>query len=497
MKRVVIIGSGIAGIAASIRLRHMGFEVWVYEANSYPGGKMDSLELGDYRFDMGPSLFTMPHLVEELFELFSINTSDHFAYSRKDTICNYFWEDGSRFTAHADINKFIEEACNVFQVEAKTLQTYLNNNQKKYELTSELFLEKSLHKVSTYLNRKALKAILSLGVLDIGSSLDKINKSTFKDEKLIQLFNRYATYNGSSPYRTPGIMSMIPHLEMKLGTFFPKGGMKAIPLSLYHLAASQGVKFHFNENVVSILQSGGKVLGIETENGQVEADVVVSNADIFSSYSTLLDKGDASMRVMKEERSSSALIFYWGIKKKFKELDLHNIFFSQDYQSEFEHIFNKKSVHKDPTVYVNISSKCEPSDAPHYGENWFVMINTPGNFGQDWDKMIPEIRNNVIQKLSRILNEDILNLIEEEHVLDPRTIESKTRSHRGSLYGTSSNSRFAAFLRHPNYSSKLKNLYFCGGSVHPGGGIPLCLFSAKIVSEFIGIKHADYYSNTG
>lgn len=139
----------------------------------------------------------------------------------------------------------------------------------------------------------------------------------------------------------------------------------------------------------------------------------------------------------------------------------------------------------DPTVYINITSKDEPSDAPNGCENWFTMVNVPSNTGQDWDEIINRTRQNIIKKLSRLLGEDISNLIAFEDILDPRSIESNTQSYQGALYGASSNNKYAAFLRHPNYKSNIKNLYFCGGSVHPGGGIPLCLLSGKIVSQLI------------
>jgi phytoene dehydrogenase-like protein len=209
--------------------------------------------------------------------------------------------------------------------------------------------------------------------------------------------------------------------------------------------------------------------------------------DIWFTYHKLLSSHPHLFpkKILSQERSSSALIFYWGIKKQFPELDLHNIFFSADYKAEFDHIWEQQTIYDDPTVYINISSKLKTDDAPAGCENWFVMINLPANKGQDWDKLIEEARKNIQQKLSRILKTDIAELIVSESILDPRSIESRTSSYQGSIYGTSSNSRFAAFLRHSNRSSKIKNLYFCGGSVHPGGGIPLCLLSAKIASEWV------------
>ena len=195
--------------------------------------------------------------------------------------------------------------------------------------------------------------------------------------------------------------------------------------------------------------------------------------DVYFTYQQLLKDESQPQKILKQERSSSALIFYWGLKKEFSQLGLHNIFFTEDYQQEFDHIFKSKTIYQDPTVYINISAKLQKADAPAGCENWFTMINVPNNVGQDWEVFKQQARENIIKKLNRNLGIDLENLIEAEEVLDPVLIESKTSSYRGSLYGTSSNNQFAAFLRHANFSKKIKDLYFVGGSVHPGGGIPL------------------------
>ena len=321
--------------------------------------------------------------------------------------------------------------------------------------------------------------------LNLSDTLDNVNRKSFKDPHLVQLFNRYATYNGSSPYRTPGIMSLIPHLEMHYGTFYPKGGMHEISQCLYRLGEQLGVEFNFNEQVEEIVIKGEKTTGVLTPNGAYQSDVVVSNMDIFSTYKKLLPQKKHPQKILSQERSSSALIFYWGIEKEFPQLDLHNIFFSDHYEEEFSMIFEEHDLHNDPTVYVNITSKEDQHDAPPGGENWFVMINAPGNYGQDWENMKKSARKKIVTKLERILDTDIASHIKFETVLDPIEIETRTSSHRGSLYGTSSNSKFSAFLRHANFSGHYDNLYFCGGSVHPGGGIPLCLLSAKIMTDLM------------
>lgn len=460
----------------------------VYEANSYAGGKLSEFNCQGFRFDKGPSLFTMPQFVEELFTITNEPIEDYFNYKKKKTVCHYFYEDGLRFFAPSNPKEFARQAAQKFEAQESEVLNYLSNSQKKYELTAPLFLEKSLHKGSTYLCKQALKATLNIGKLDINKSLHDHNKSCFSNPKLVQLFDRYATYNGSSPYQTPGIMSMIPHLEQHFGTFFPEGGMYAITKSLVKLAEKLGVVFHFNTPVQEILVENNQAVGIALNNKQLEADIVVSNSDVVPTYRKLLKNHKAPEKVLKQPRSSSALIFYWGINGTFPELDLHNIFFSENYEQEFDAIFTKQSVCDDPTIYINISSKEAPADAPKGCENWFVMINIPSNTGQDWDEIIQTAKKNILKKLHRMLGTDIEPFIACENILDPRSIESQTQSYQGALYGASSNNKYAAFLRHPNFKQSIKNLYFCGGSVHPGGGIPLCLLSAKIVANLVEQK---------
>lgn len=485
MPKALVIGAGIGGIATALRLRKKGYRVTVLEANDYAGGKLHAISVGPYRFDLGPSLFTMPQFVDELFRLFDKDPKNHFSYIRKDTICNYFWDDGTFFSAKAVPETFASAAAATFNEPEDRILDYLHNSKVKYDLTAPLFLESSLHKLNTYLSTGTLKAMTQIHRLDLSRSLHQTNASYFKNPKLIQLFNRYATYNGSSPYITPGIMSMIPHLEMFFGTYLPKGGMHEISQSLYRLAVDQGVAFKFGEKATAIRVASGKVQGVKTACGNMDADVVVSNMDVVPTYRQLLPEAKAPEKTLKQERSSSALIFYWGIDREFPQLDLHNILFSEDYENEFDHLFSKKDICNDPTVYINITSKHEKGDAPEGHENWFVMINAPGNYGQHWPELISRTRKNVIEKIKKTLKTDITPHIKEEYILDPRGIESNTSSYRGALYGAASNNKFAAFLRHPNFSQNIKNLYFCGGSVHPGGGIPLCLLSAKIVDDLV------------
>jgi phytoene desaturase len=485
MKKAIIIGAGIGGIASAIRLQNKGYAVQVLEKNEYPGGKLTQFYKDGFRFDAGPSLFTMPNLVTELFEISGKKSSDYFNYDQLEVLCNYFYEDGTRISANSDIAVFADEIGRKTTDTAEKIKKHLKKSKFIYEATEEQFLNKSLHKISSFLSLSTLTSILKLPFLNIFSSMNQVNESAFSDTKTIRLLNRYATYNGSNPYKAPGILNIIPHLEFELGAYLPKGGMHEITNSLVKLAKEIGVEFHFNQEVTRIQTENNLIKGVITKSKDYFGDVIVCNADIHTVYEKLIPSAKKLKKVDAQERSSSALIFYWGMDKKFSELDVHNIMFTEDYKTEFDHIFDSKTIYEDPTVYINITSKKIKEDAPEGKENWFVMINVPSVYGQDWDQMIATARKNILAKISRNLGENIESHIVFEEKLTPQLIQDKTSSFKGSLYGTSSNSRFAAFFRHKNFSSQYKNLYFCGGSVHPGGGIPLALSSAKIIDKLI------------
>ena len=485
MKKAAVIGAGIGGIAGALRLAHKGYHVNVFEANDYPGGKLSAFTLGKYRFDSGPSLFTMPHLVNDLFELFNEKPSKYFSYKKKKIACQYFWDDHTELTAYSNNSLYFDEVENKLGIKSNSLKKYLDRAKRKYELIAPLFLERSLHKFQGFVNIETVKALLNLSLFEINQNLHSVNASQLREPHLVQMYDRYATYNGSSPFQTPGIMTLVQHLEQEFGTYIPIRGMEQITLCLFELAKRKGVLFNMSEKVKKIIVEKGKAVGIKTEKVENRFDLILSNVDIFPTYKNLLRDQKAPKRILRQERSSSAVIFYWGIKNQFDQLDLHNIFFSKNYKSEFDSIFNQNNVSDDFTVYVNITSKDIPQDAPEGCENWFVMVNVPSDHGQDWESIKTRLREKTIKKLNKILKVNLETMIEEEVVMTPPLIAQKTASHMGALYGSSSNNKIAAFLRHPNFNSKIKNLYFCGGSVHPGGGIPLCLLSAKIATDLI------------
>ena len=483
MSKAIIIGSGVGGLATSIHLAKAGFEVLVIEKNDFIGGKVNSKSIGKYRFDMGPSVFTSPELVDELIALSPKLVS--FDYVKLEESCRYFFSDGQQINLPAQVEGLVDVLSKEFAEDPKTLRRELKKRAKNYKAAYPVFITVSLHRWKELLNKYLFAAIIRIPQFGLFSSMASVNRQKFKHPHTQQIFNRFATYNGSSPYKSPGMLNIISHLELNIGPFMPKGGIVSVSQSLYQVAINLGVTFHLNETAIKIEHDQKKVGAVQTTKGRYDADIIVSNMDVHFTYEKLLDNFKAPKTILLQEKSSSAIVFYWGIKKEFPSLGIHNIFFAENYEEEFKDIFDRKILSQDPTIYVHISSKQEKADAPEACENWFVMVNSPIDVGQNWEEAVSTLRKHVLKRLSFTLKEDIESLIEVEDVMHPQIIESRYFGKQGSIYGNSSNSASSAFYRHPNFSKSLKGLYFSGVTVHPGGGIPLALNSAKIVARLV------------
>jgi phytoene desaturase len=482
--KAAVIGSGLGGLAIAIRLAHKGYKVSVFEKNNHTGGKISEFRSGGFRFDTGPSLFTLPELTGELFDLAGEKMEDHFQFDKLDPICTYFYEDGTQLKAFSDPARFASEIEKQTGEPSKNVLKHLRKCGEMYDLTSEVFLFNSLHKFRNFLKWPVLRGLLQIYKVDVLKSMHGRNSRRFKDSRVIQLFDRFGTYNGSNPYIAPATLNVISHLEHNLGAFFPSGGMRSLVNELESLARRSGVSFHLGQKVDKISVTNKRATGLMVGNEHIPFDLIVSDVDINNFYTSLIP-GSRSLRTNEGKLSSSALIFYWGIRGEIPSLGLHNVLFSNAYEDEFQYIFEKQAIHSNPTVYIYISSRAIPSDAPDHCENWFVMINVPPDTGQDWEKLIVEARQHIIRKINRLLKIRVEDLIQFEEVGSPGTIAKNTLSWKGALYGNHSNSRYSAFLRHPYRRRSVKNLFFVGGSVHPGGGIPLCLASARIVDQEI------------
>jgi phytoene desaturase len=486
-KRVAVVGGGLGGLSAAIRLAHAGYSVDLYDQQTMVGGKAGTRSVGGFRFDTGPSLLTMPPVFSQLFEEVGERLTDHLEFLPLAPICHYFFDDGTRLLSYSQQERFAEE------IDAKTLDSgralgrYIAYGERIYRNAAETFLWNSLHELSSYLKVFSPKGMLSLGKIDPFRSMDAANRSFFADPRMVQLFNRYATYNGSSPYEVPATLNIIPYVEYGQGGYAVAGGIYAIPAALERLARKLGVNLFLDTRVERILHRRNRIHGIRVAGEQLDYDIVLSNADVLRTYEDLLEDPQARLarRYRRLEPSSSGLVFFWGMERSNPELGVNNIFFSGDYPREFRELFVERICPVDPTVYVNITSKVTPADAPEQGENWFVLINAPCDRGQDWAAEVAASRERILTRVKQALGRSVEGAIAVEEILSPPDIQRNTGSHMGSLYGISSNTPMAAFLRHPNRSRSYRGLYFCGGSAHPGGGMPLAILSGKIAADLI------------
>lgn len=484
-KTAVVIGSGIGGIAAAIRLAARGYSVDVYEANDYPGGKLREIRMKGYRFDMGPSVFTMPHLIDELFTLCGRNPRDYFTYTRLDRYFQYFFEDGTVINGYANVDKLAKELAAKSKDPESRFRKYVRNIEAKFKITNGVFIENSLHILKNYFTKRVAYGILNFHRIDAFKSMYKGNSKFFKDPNLVQLFDHYASYVGSNPLVAPATLNLISHLVIEKGTFIPDKGMYSIVQALVKLAGEMGVKFHYNTLVDRILVKNKKAVGIRSAKGENFYDVVVSNMDIYHTYHKLLPDQKKPKITLGQPKSSSILGFYWGVKGSHDNVGVHNMLFSKNERDEYTAVFDEHTISDDPSVYICVTAKHVKGDAPEGCENWFIIVTAPNNSGQNWDELVETSRKKVFAKVKRMLNINLPDLIEVEEVLTPAIIEEKYRSAFGAVYGNSSNGKFAAFLRHPNFSRSIEGLYFVGGSVHPGAGIPMCLNSAKIFDKVL------------
>jgi len=488
--KVVIVGSGIGGLVSAIRLAHYGYKVQVFEKNEGPGGKASVWHQDGFTFDTGPSLLTLPQVFNELFTEVKANADEIPKFLQLEEICRYFFRNGKVVHAWSDKPSFQKEIELCFPKDGSNILEYFEYCKKIYDLTADIFLFSDLLNLKHLTNPLAWKTFLNLQKIDPFRSVHEANTSFFESPELLQIFDRYATYNGSDPFQAPATLNIIPHVEYGIGGYFISGGIFTLIKALYSIACRKGVVFHFNQPIKKILHDKKKITGVQLmDDSVIQSAIVISNTDVHFTYSRLL--GTLPKRFKKAEPSCSAIVFLWGIKGLLPELSHHNLFFSEDYKKEFFEIFKENKAPSDPSIYVSITSKHSPENAPEGCTNLFVMVNMPWlTEPENREKLISEMKAKVLKKLGAYGMEINKETILVEKVLTPGDLESDTNSYKGGIYGFSSNSRMAAFLRQPNESGKYKGLYFASGSAHPGGGMPLVALAGIHASNAIMKKYA-------
>ena len=489
MKTVAVVGGGLGGLAAAIRLAHRGYRVTVFEKNDRLGGKMDVRRLGGYTFDTGPTLLTMPSILEDLFSSVGARMGDYVETLPLHPLCRYFFSDGSSLDAFSDLTRFREEVKAISADDASRIGDFFEHARSIYDAAAGPFLFSGFSSLRGGALLRSIRHLPVLRKIDAFRTLSDAVSSYFGDPRIQQLFNRFATYNGSSPYMAPATLAIIPHVEFTMGGWYVRGGMCRLAEATERLAEAVGVNIRTGKSVKRILQRKGEAAGVELEDGhRVETDAVVCNADALYAYRTLFEPGTlrGARRYERLGVSLAGFVLLLGTRRAYPRLAHHNIFFSANYREEFRSLFEHNLPASDPTVYVSISSKADPHHAPEGGSNLFVLVNVPPlSPAFDWKQERGRYRKRILETLAKRGMELPEQEIDTEEVFTPADFQIRYNAHRGAIYGTSSNSRLAAFLRPANRSRELRNLFFVGGSAHPGGGIPLVLLSGKIAAGLV------------
>jgi len=430
----------------------------------------------------------MPFVLDQFFASVGRTMLDRLILHPVSPACHYRWTDGSRLNlpfASADVPNAIDA---IAPGEGINVVRYLNQAREVYELTKDVFILRPFSGVRELLRWKNLPLLPKLHKLRSTRTMHTHHMRMFNDKRIIQLFDRFATYNGSSPYLAPATLMVIPWVEIGLGAWYPDGGIYSIARAITDVAREVGVNIHLETPVKSIVSERGHASGVVLQDGSTaRADIVVSNADVHVTRRFLLGKNVPNPTNL----SCSGLVIHMSVHREEHGLQHHNVLFTDDYPSEFEALKNNDRPHKNATIYVSRPTHTYPDLAPSDRENWFVLVNAPARGvssilePREVSVWRDGAERNVEQVVNRMSEFGLRPSICATSVRTPDTMASEWSSFRGALYGSSSNSMFSAFLRPKHRSRDLPNLWYVGGSVHPGGGVPLTVLSGMMAADQI------------
>lgn len=483
---ILVIGGGIGGLSTAIRLATAGQKVIILEQQGQVGGKMGQVEAEGFRWDTGPSVITMRPVFAELFQVAGRRMEEYLTLQPVDPLTRYLYPDGMVLDATRDLARMAEQIGGVEERDVAGYLRYLAYAAQLHRITGPVFIYDQPPTPASFLRVPPWDAVK----VDPLRTMDQSIRSFVRSPYLRQLLGRFATYVGGSPYLAPATLNVIAHVEMTGGVWYPLGGVYAIAQAMARLATELGVEIRTHCPVAQIDIKNGRAAGVILGNGErMAAQAVVANVDVATVYQRLLPPGAVTpnqvRKLTQAEPSCSGFILLLGVEGEHPQLAHHNIFFSADYPREFEQIFRQGQPPDDPTVYVAITSKSDPSHAPPGCENWFVLVNAPAVDDRfDWSVHKEAYARRVLGVL-RGFGLDVDAAIRTRQILTPLDLARLTGAHRGALYGASPNSRWTAFRRPHNRCREIPGLYFAGGTTHPGGGVPMVTLSGKVAAELV------------
>lgn len=485
---IIVIGGGLGGLSSAISLAQKGYTVSLYEKNSHLGGKLNRLEKEGFGFDLGPSILTMPHIFNRLFEQSGRQLEDYVPIKRLSHEWRSFFTDGRVIDLYDDLDKMKINNPHLSEKDMQEYQTYLDYTKKLYEATEEGYFDKGLDDLPAIFRHHGL--LSALKDFDYFHTMAQGIEKRVSNPYMQDMLKYYIKYVGSSAEAAPAILNVLAYVQKAQGLWYVKGGMHKLAEGLVELAKEVGVSLFTNTEITEITyDETNTVNGVKLSSGEkIEADRIVSNMEVIPAYSRLLGINIDKTRKMEEkfEPAASGLVLHLGVNRLYPQLAHHNFFFSEDSKANYQTVFQDKELPADPTIYLVNSNKTDPSQAPEGFENIKILPHIP--YIQDepfTDEDYAALRERVLIKLERMGLTDLRKHIVVEDKWTPVDIEETYYSTRGAIYGVVSDRKKNNGFKFPKVSTEFNNLYFVGGSVNPGGGMPMVTLSGQQVADII------------
>jgi len=484
MQKVVVIGSGFAGLTSAICLADEGYDVTVLEKNAAPGGRARKFCEQGFTFDMGPSWYWMPDVFERFFQKFGKSVSQYYNLQRLDPSYRVFFDQNEIVDVPADTDDLSALFESMEPGSSKNLHKFLKQAKYKYEVGINDLVYKPGRSLLEFADLRVLKGLFKLDLLQ---PISKHIRKLFRNKRIIQLLEFPVLFLGAMPKQTPALYSLMNYADLKLGTWYPKGGMHKIIEALVSLAYEKGVKIECGQDVIKIIVREGLAKSVLTRSGLFEADIVVGGADYRHIDQKLL--GPAYRQYSKKywdtrKLAPSSLIFYLGINKKLKNLEHHNLFFDEDFQTHAKEIYETPKWPENPLFYVSVTSKTDDSVAPEGCENLFILIPiAPGM--EDNEEIREKYYQLVMNRMEKLTKQSIQTHVTLKKSYCINDFKKDYNAFKGNAYGLANTLRQTAILKPSMKSNKIKNLYYTGQLTVPGPGVPPAIISGQVVAREI------------